>query len=41
MPCRSKGEVVGKWKIIDSLGEGGNAEVWRATGGESEVALKA
>ena len=32
--------MVGKWELVDLLGEGGNAEVWRARGGEAEVALK-
>ena len=36
----SKGEMVGKWVLVDSLGEGGNAEVWRASDGDADVALK-
>ena len=40
MPRYSKGDMVGKWELLDLLGEGGNAEVWRASGGEVEVALK-
>ena len=40
MPRHSKGEVVGKWELVDQLGEGGNAEVWRASDGEADVALK-
>ena len=40
MPRHSKGDVVRKWEIINLLGEGGNAEVWRASDGEAEVALK-
>ena len=40
MPRRSTGEVVGKWELVDPLGEGGNAEVWRGSDGETDVALK-
>ena len=40
MPRRNKGEVVGKWELVDPLGEGGNAEVWRSSDGEADVALK-
>ncbi len=40
MPGRSKGDVVGKWVLVDPLGEGGNAEVWRARDGDADVALK-
>ena len=39
MPHR-KGDRIGKWTLVDSLGKGGNAEVWRANDGETEVALK-
>ena len=40
MPRHSKGEAVGKLELVDQLGEGGNAEVWRASDGQSDVALK-
>ena len=40
MPRHSKGEVVGKWELVDQLGQGGNAEVWRASDGAVDVALK-
>ena len=40
MPRRRKGELVEKWELVDLLGEGGNAEVWRAIDGEADVALK-
>ena len=36
----SKGEVVGQWELVDQLGQGGNAEVWRASDGAVDVALK-
>ena len=36
----SRGGSIGKWELVDPLGKGGNAEVWRATDGESIVALK-
>ena len=35
-----RGDTVGKWVLTEILGEGGNAEVWRANDGEAEVALK-
>ena len=40
MPSRSKGDVIGKWVLVEPLGEGGNAEVWRASDGDADVALK-
>ena len=40
MPRRRRGESIGNWELLDFLGKGGNAEVWCATDGESEVALK-
>ena len=40
MPRHSEGEVIGRWKLVKLLGQGGNAEVWCVTDGESEVALK-
>ena len=40
MPRRRKGELVEKWELVDLLGEGGNAEIWRAIDGEADVALK-
>ena len=40
MPRRNKGEVIGRWKLVDLLGQGGNSEVWRATDGEKDVAMK-
>ena len=40
MPRHSKGDLVGRWELTDPLGQGGNAEVWRANDGDSEVALK-
>ena len=40
MPRRKQGEVIGGWKLVETLGKGGNAEVWRATRGNEEVALK-
>ena len=36
----SRGGSIGKWELVDPLGKGGTAEVWRATDGESIVALK-
>ena len=40
MPRHRKADLVGRWELIELLGQGGNAEVWRATDGDSEVALK-
>ena len=40
MPRRRSGETIGKRKLVEHLGKGGNAEVWRATRGNEEVALK-
>ena len=40
MPSRNSGEVVGRWKLVDHLADGGNAEVWRARDGVADVALK-
>ena len=40
MPSRNSGEVVGRWKLVDHLADGGNAEVWRASDGVADVALK-
>jgi len=40
MPRHNRGDSIGRWKLIDRLGRGGNAEVWRATDGNAEVALK-
>ncbi|MCY4578845.1 MAG: serine/threonine-protein kinase [Chloroflexi bacterium] len=42
MPRRNhrQGENIGRWTLIDFLGSGGNAEVWRASDGSDEVALK-
>ena len=40
MPSRNSGEVVGRWKLVDHLSDGGNAEVWRARDGVADVALK-
>ena len=37
---RKPGELVGRWKLVHFLGKGGNAEVWRASDGRAEVALK-
>ncbi|MBB1403991.1 hypothetical protein [Pseudoalteromonas sp. SG45-1] len=28
---RVKGNVIGGWELIESLGEGGNGDVWEAT----------
>ncbi len=40
MPRHNKGELIGEWELIEFLGQGGNAEVWRATKGEEIIALK-
>ncbi len=40
MPRRRQGEMIGGWKLVEPLGQGGNAEVWRAIHGDEEVALK-
>ena len=40
MPRRSRDQSIGQWRLIDPLGQGGNAEVWRATDGHETVALK-
>ena len=40
MPRHKIGDLIGGWKLIASLGEGGNAEVWRVSDGKEEVALK-
>ena len=40
MPRRNRGDEIGRWKLVDLLGQGGNAEVWQATDGKGEVALK-
>ena len=40
MPRNKAGETIGYWKLVKLLGSGGNAEVWRATDGSQEVALK-
>src|SRR5215469_2148127 len=37
---RRRGERIGPWRLEERLGEGGNGEVWRATDGSREVALK-
>jgi serine/threonine protein kinase len=34
------GSKVGPWTLHEKLGKGGNADVWRASRGEEEVALK-
>ena len=40
MPRRSSGEAVGRWELVAHLADGGNAEVWRASDGMADVALK-
>ncbi len=40
MPRRRQGEMIGGWELVEPLGKGGNAEVWRAIRGNGEVALK-
>ena len=40
MPRHREGEIIGCWKLVNLLDSGGNAEVWRATDGGQEVALK-
>ena len=40
MPRRRPGETVGNRKLVEPLGKGGNAEVWRAIRGNKEIALK-
>lgn len=38
---RKKGQRIGPWKLLSTLGSGGNAEVWRATGNDgTSAALK-
>ena len=37
---RNKGELIGRWELVEPLGQGGNAEVWRVTDGKANVALK-
>ena len=32
--------TIDRWTLLDQLGAGGNADVWRATDGDREVALK-
>jgi hypothetical protein len=34
------GAEIGKWRLLDKIGHGGNADVWRAEAGGQEVALK-
>lgn len=40
MPRHREGEVIACWTLVNLLGSGGNAEVWRATDGGQEIALK-
>ena len=40
MPRHREGETIACWTLVDFLDSGGNAEVWRATDGRQEVALK-
>ena len=36
----TEGATIGQWALVAPLGAGGNAEVWRASNGREEVALK-
>ena len=40
MPRRSEGQTIDGWTLVELLGKGGNAEVWRAHCGGEDVALK-
>lgn len=40
MPRYSRDQPIGQWRLVDPLGQGGNAEVWRATDGHETVALR-
>ncbi|MCY3733740.1 MAG: protein kinase [Chloroflexi bacterium] len=40
MPRMSEGQSVDRWTLVELLGKGGNAEVWRARCDGEEVALK-
>ena len=40
MMRQSRGESLGRWTLVEPLGQGGNAEVWRAADGSGCVALK-
>ncbi len=35
-----KGQRIGRWTLLEQLGQGGNGSVYRANDGTSEVALK-
>src|SRR5437899_2107271 len=34
----TKGERIGSWELVQNLGKGGNGEVWRVRGPDSEIA---
>lgn len=40
MPRRSEAQTINRWTLVELLGKGANAEVWRARCGGEEVALK-